>query len=272
MTTPISPLTHSGLFESKEAHVNLLVGPKGAGKWSLLSQWLDTLRTNGQMDHLLIVSPYHVKAKETSLNSFHWTPNFANLKWLDTLEDLIMGKPKDERWVLVLNQCFWNPTVHKHRLFRRLFTDAASLGVILFEMRLQMPKDMDSDILDTLVVFPQSTKRGHYSKWNEEALALMVFEAKRIGEDIGKYETVVADFTQRTSTRQAVLGKIDLKPMSLDGVVPFPKPKKENEPKSKVEDESKADETSNEEEETKEEYEMVEPSGGIFSWLKSWFV
>lgn len=265
MTTPISPLTHSGLFESKEAHVNLLVGPKGAGKWSLLSQWLDTLRTNGQMDHLLIVSPYHVKATSeriASLNSFHWTPNFGNLKWLDTLEDLILGKPKDERWVLVLNQCFWNPSVHKHRLFRRLFTDAASLGVILFEMRLQMPKDMDSDILDTLVVFPQSTKRGHYSKWNEEALALMVFEAKRIGEDIEKYETVVADFTQRTSTRQAVLEKIDLKPMSLDGVVPFPRPeKKESKPEAK-----------NEETETKEEYEMVEPSGGIFSWLKSWFV
>lgn len=265
MTTPISPLTHSGLFESKEAHVNLLVGPKRAGKWSLLTQWLEALSTNGQMDHLLVVSPYNIKTKNQSLKSFQWTPNFANSKWLDTLEGLIMHKPEDEKWVLVLNQCFWNPTVHKHRLFRRLFADAASLGVILFELRLHMPKDMDTDILDTLVVFPQSTKRGGKpSKWNEDALALMVFEAKRIGEDIGEYETVVADFTQRTSTRQAVLGKIDLKPMSLHGVVPFYKTGTGSEPKG--------DELDIERKETKDDYEMVEPSGGILSWLKSWFV
>lgn len=261
------PLTHADLFANPHARVNLIVGGKAAGKWTLLTQWLAQLRRDGRMDRLLIVSPY--KARDP-YQPFTWTPNFANPAWLATLEAALGAKPAKEQWVVVLHQCFWNPAVHTHRLFRRLFVDAEAMGVTLFEVRLQMPTDVERESVDGLVVFPRASQTP--CTWNEQALRWIVFDPRRVGQDIGPYETAVADFTAEGKTRQALLPKVAVKPVrGLWRVSPAPFLKDLLQEATALSATASATPTPGSPS-TDTELVETQPATGWWSWLTSFFV
>lgn len=167
--------TYEPFFTNPRHWANFIVGPKESGKFSLVCHWLDEWCRKNRLDRLVLVSSSGSKGRSSGpLGPFKAQVNLNSPEWLDELDRLVALK-KDtaplETWAIVLDQCFWQPWVMKHRLIRRLVTGGRQARVALFCLFERPPKNLDTmvmDGLDSLVALPYGTLEG----WQKDLVSL----------------------------------------------------------------------------------------------------
>ncbi len=167
--------TYEPFFTNPRHWANFIVGPKESGKFTLVCHWLDEWRRKNRLDRTVLVSSSTTKGRSSGpLGALKAQVNLNSPEWLDELDALVALKNDTaplETWAIVLDQCFWQPWVLKHRLIRRLVTGGRQSRVALFCLFERPPKGLDSmirDGLDSVVAMPCGTLDG----WQKDLVAL----------------------------------------------------------------------------------------------------
>jgi len=167
--------TYEPFFLNPRHWANFIVGPKESGKFTLVCHWLDEWRRKNRLDRAVLVSASTTKGRsEGPLGALRVKVNLNSPDWLDELDALVALKQETaplETWAIVLDQCFWQPWVLKHRLVRRLVTGGRQARVALFCLFERPPKGLDAmiqDNLDSVVAFPYGTLDG----WQADLVSL----------------------------------------------------------------------------------------------------
>jgi len=159
--------TYEPFFVNPRHWANFIIGPKESGKFTLVCHWLDEWRRNNRLDRLVLVSASTTCSRsEGPLGALRVNVNLNSPNWLDELDSLVALKKETaplETWAVVLDQCFWQPWVLKHRLMRRLVTGGRQERVALFCLFERPPNRLDDfirDNLDSVVALPYETLEG----------------------------------------------------------------------------------------------------------------
>lgn len=153
------------VFLNPKSHVNLVVGGPRSGKWTWVAQWLEARRHH--IDRLVIVSQNtpNIRALTPALAPYVVTPQTLTRPgstWLTVLHSAIHRKPRQERWVVVLDQRHGalRRTERRHRFFRDTYGWGTDKNVTLFEVHRTMPalSGFDRVNVDTLTVFPRKDR------------------------------------------------------------------------------------------------------------------
>lgn len=173
---PHGPIhTYEPFFTNPRHWANFIVGPKESGKFTLVCHWLDEWRRKNRLDRMVLVSSSTSSGRSAGpLGNFMAAVNLNSPDWLKELDALVALKKETaplETWAIVLDNCFWQPWVLRHRLIRRLVTGGRQARVALFCLFERPPKGLDSlvsDGLDSIVALPYGTLDG----WQQDLVAL----------------------------------------------------------------------------------------------------
>lgn len=164
--------TYEPFFTNPRHWANFIIGPKESGKFTLVCNWLGEWRRKNRLDRLVVVSAK--RSAKDPLAKFFARVNLNSPDWINDLDGLVALKAETaplETWAIVLDQCFWQPWVLKHRLIRRLMSQGKQLRIGLFCLFERPPQGLDAnvkDYIDTVVALPYQTLEG----WKEDLVSL----------------------------------------------------------------------------------------------------